>query len=459
MSPSLRKISNLRKMIYQYGRNMGYVDIVNVCITLLLFVVALTYIGYYLILVAGFFSKQKTYPTREEKLRYGVIICARNEEDVIGNLIQSVYKCQYPQDKLTVFVMAHNCTDGTAAIARKNGAVVYEYNNAEEKTKGFALKKIFELIARDYGIDSFDGYHIFDADNILDKEYFTKMNDAFLYYDRQCAITSFRNSKNFGKNAQTAMYGILYVLGCTLESVGRMKVGASARILGSGFLVSNKMVEHGWTITNLSDDTDFTIEQVLSGHLVQYCGEAMYYDEHPTKFRDMWRQRLRWAKGTQIVCNKRFSSLIKYIFEPDVKEKRLRWPAYDLLCTILPVGLFGLCVTLLHMCLLAFAPLFGYSAAKVWAGYLIPFAVSFVGGLLLMMVIAAISYIKEKRIKNVSVKIKILSIILYPFFSLLLVAMQVAMLFSKQFAWTQIKHTDTSNYETFNLGQGENHQR
>ena len=76
-----------------------------------------------------------------------------------------------------------------------------------------------------------------------------------------------------------------------------------------------------------------------------------------------------------------------------------------------------------------------------------------------MMVIAAISYIKEKRIKNVSVKIKILSIILYPFFSLLLVAMQVAMLFSKQFAWTQIKHTDTSNYETFNLGQGENHQR
>ena len=435
---------------------MGYVEIINLVISFFVLLVAATYIGYYFILLAGIFSKQKIFPKCDEKLKYGVIICARNEEIVIGNLIKSVYKCLYPQNKLTVFVMAHNCTDNTAEVARTNGAIVYEYNNADEKTKGYALKHMFEVISRDYGIDSFDGYHIFDADNILDKDYFDKMNDAFLYYDRKCAITSFRNSKNFGENIQTAMYGILYVMGCTIESTGRMALGSSARILGSGFLVSNKMVENGWNITNLSDDTDFTIEQVMKGNRVQYCGEAMYYDEHPTKFRDMWRQRLRWAKGSQIVCNKRFGSLMKYIFEPDIQEKRLRWAAYDLLCTILPVGLMGVCLTLLHMILLSFAPLFGYASADVWSKYFIPFAFGFAGGILLMMFLAALSYIKERRIKNVSLKIKIFSIILYPFFSLLLVVLQVVMLFTRKFSWTQINHTDTSNYETFNSESQEN---
>ena len=73
-----------------------------------------------------------------------------------------------------------------------------------------------------------------------------------------------------------------------------------------------------------------------------------------------------------------------------------------------------------------------------------------------MMLLAALSYIKERRIKNVSLKIKIFSIILYPFFSLLLVVLQVVMLFTRKFSWTQINHTDTSNYETFNSESQEN---
>ena len=110
----------------------------------------------------------------------------------------------------------------------------------------------------------------------------------------------------------------------------------------------------------------------------------------------------------------------------------------------------GVCLTLLHMILLSFAPLFGYASADVWSKYFIPFAFGFAGGILLMMFLAALSYIKERRIKNVSLKIKIFSIILYPFFSLLLVVLQVVMLFTRKFSWTQINHTDTSNYETFN---------
>lgn len=53
---------------------------------------------------------------------------------------------------------------------------VYEYNNPEERTKGFALKKLFENIGEEEGIASFDGYFIFDADNLLSENYVEKMN-------------------------------------------------------------------------------------------------------------------------------------------------------------------------------------------------------------------------------------------------------------------------------------------
>ena len=78
-------------------------------------------------------------------------------------MINSIRKNNYPQDKLHIFVIAHNCNDNTAEIARKSGATVYEYNNPEERTKGYALKHLFECIIRDYGVENFDGFFVFDA--------------------------------------------------------------------------------------------------------------------------------------------------------------------------------------------------------------------------------------------------------------------------------------------------------
>ena len=158
---------------------MNYVEVVNV-IMIVLGVFALFFpLEYAIFFVIGVFNKGKSFPEKKEKLKYGVIICARNEEKVIGNLIESIKMSDYPQDKLNIFVIAHNCSDKTAEIASKKGAFVYEYNNENEKTKGYALKHIFECINRDFGTLNYDGFHIFDADNVLDRNYFTKMNDAF----------------------------------------------------------------------------------------------------------------------------------------------------------------------------------------------------------------------------------------------------------------------------------------
>ena len=440
---------------------MGYMEIVSIVMTILGAITIVFPLQYAIIFIFGLFAKRKTFPKTEEKLKYGVIICARNEEKVVGNLIESIRKCDYPQDKLDVFVIAHNCTDKTAEVARQNeerGSIVYEYNNDKGRTKGYALKHVFECIEKDYGIQSYDGFFIFDADNVLDGEFFNKMNDAFIACGKQHAITSFRNSKNFGTNWITASYGILYITGCTLESGGRNALKLSSRILGSGFLVSSEMVKDGWNIVILSDDTDFTIEQVLKGKKVIYCDEAMYYDEHPTTLKAMWRQRLRWAKGTLIVCKKRFSELFKTIFGCKKKRTfeseevdRLRGSSFDLACTVFPVGLIGFIVLLINIILLVFAPLFGYDATTVWRNWAILFTAGLVFGYLALALSAIICYIKErKRIKDVPFHVKFVSVLLYPFFTLMLVPLQIVALFTRRFVWTPIEHKDTASHESFN---------
>ena len=104
----------------------------------------------------GFLFTRK-FKSAKNKHKYGILIAARNEETVIGNLLDSINKQDYPRDLLTVFVVADNCTDNTAKIARKHGAKVYERQDPDHKTKGYALQFLIKNIEKDYGIESFEG--------------------------------------------------------------------------------------------------------------------------------------------------------------------------------------------------------------------------------------------------------------------------------------------------------------
>ena len=83
--------------------------------------------------------------------RYAVLIAARNEEIVIGNLIESIHSQKYERSLITVFVVADNCTDNTAQIARNLGAVVYERFNKALVGKGYAMEYLLDRINDDYG--------------------------------------------------------------------------------------------------------------------------------------------------------------------------------------------------------------------------------------------------------------------------------------------------------------------
>ncbi|UKI49536.1 MAG: glycosyltransferase family 2 protein [Clostridium sp.] len=117
----------------------------------------------------GFFMRGKKFEKAPMDKKYACVISARNESQVIGNLIDSIKRQSYPSELVTIFVVADNCTDNTAEICRNLGAIVYERFDKNHVSKGYALEFLFDQIEKDYGILSNDYYLIFDADNLLKK--------------------------------------------------------------------------------------------------------------------------------------------------------------------------------------------------------------------------------------------------------------------------------------------------
>lgn len=258
----------------------------------------------YVYLAVGFFKTKKFSPT-EDKRKYGICIAARNEDKVIVNLLESIKRQKYPLDKLTVFVMAHNCTDQTALKARNfdGGDLhikVYEYDNSAERTKGFALKKLFELIKEDYGsLEAFDGYFIFDSDNLLSENYVEKMNEAFV--DGNDAVTSFRSSKNVNGNWISFSYAMHWMRTCLKENRGKSVLKGSCRLQGTGYLFSPKLIKDGWRYTSLTEDRAFASDIVYKATESLIATTPFFTTNNPNNLNTLC---VSACVGQRDICNR-----------------------------------------------------------------------------------------------------------------------------------------------------------
>ena len=438
---------------------MSYTDIILLITNVLMTALSLVLVHFAVFSIVGVFSR-KTYPQTDKKNKYGLIIPARNEEKVVAGLIESIMKNNYPQELLQIFVIAHNCTDKTAEVARRYGVTVYEYNNPKENTMGFAFKYLFSCIERDYGTKNYDGFFMFNADNLLDKNYISKMNDAFEYYGHDSVVTSYRNSKNFGANLISGLYGVYFGSGCLFESRGRTVLGCSTRVQGTGYLISSKVVSNGWPYVSLTEDWEFTADQILYDNKIRYCDEAVFYDEQPTSVKIMWRQRVRWSRGHLLVFYARFTDLFRRLFK---KETKHRMSLYDITAYILPMPLFMVLLQLLQLILLLTAPLVDKTATyqSVFLGDSLNFFLSN-GFLMSTLRSTAISYVltcgmaaalfivMRKRIKGVGVWKKILITLAWPFFLLIQLPIYVQAFFSRNLGWKPIPHDDKTSFENVN---------
>ena len=277
--------------------------------------------------ILGFFFTRKFKPAKKMH-KYGICIAARNEEAVIGNLLESIAQQDYKKELLTVFVVADNCDDRTGAIAREYGAVCYERFNKNERTKGYALKYLFEQIERDYGTQNFDGFFIFYADNLLKSDYISRMNDSF---DEGCKIiTSYRNTKNLSEGWIASNYALHWIRSIRHNHRARSVLRLATNIQGTGFLFASEIVKDGWKYTSLTEDRALTADSVVEGYEITYNDAAVFYDEQPTDLKVALRQRLRWSKGHLQAFGESGGKLFKHIFIDTYtkKEKGEAWWHY-----------------------------------------------------------------------------------------------------------------------------------
>ncbi len=290
--------------------------------------------------VGLFHGEVKIAPAKKQH-SYAFFIAAHNEEAVIANLVKSIKDQDYPSELIDIFVVADACTDNTAQAARDAGAIVYERNDLSRKGKSWVMDYGFDRILKEYP-GKHEAFFIFDADNLLARDYVSVMNDAF---DQGfLALTSYRNSKNFGSSWISAAYATWFMREARYLNNSRMICGTSCAVSGSGYLVSSKIIQgmHGWDFHTLTEDIQFATFCAIHGVRIGYA-PAEFFDEQPVTLKASIRQRMRWTKGFYQVLFTYGRHMLTSI------AKFHRFAAYDMLMVIGPAMLLTLMCMLVNV--------------------------------------------------------------------------------------------------------------
>lgn len=260
-------------------------------------------------LVISLFSfvklKDKPYIVNK-KHKFILILPAHNEEAVIGNLISSLKELDYPKDLYDIQVIADNCTDNTEKIARDMGTKVFVRTEKDpnKKTKGYALQAFLKTLLSDKNMD-YDAFCVFDADNIVDKNFLNVMNKHLCQGEE--VVQGYRDIKNPTDSWISAGYAIFYWMMNRFYHLARYNAGLSPLINGTGFMVKFDAIrETGWNTNTLTEDIEFSLKTIIQGKKLGWAVDAICYDEQPVKFGPSWSQRSRWTMG-HIQCLREYT--------------------------------------------------------------------------------------------------------------------------------------------------------
>ncbi|NPV73503.1 MAG: glycosyltransferase family 2 protein [Pelotomaculum sp.] len=240
--------------------------------------------------------------------RFAIVVAAHNEEKVIGELIRNLNELDYPKELYDVYVVADNCTDSTAKIAREKGAVVFERFNKAERGKPYALEFAFSKIFES-GIP-YDAVCVFDADNLVDTNFLTVMNAHLLKGEK--IIQGYLDTKNAGDTWITKSIYVSYILTNRFLQLSKYNLGLTCALGGTGMCLSVDVLKrYGWGMTSLTEDLEFQTKALLNGIKVTWAHDARVYDEKPLTLMQSWRQRKRWMQGHTNVAGRYVARLIR----------------------------------------------------------------------------------------------------------------------------------------------------
>ena len=239
--------------------------------------------------------------------KFMAIIPAHNEEAVVANLIESLKRQNYKKELYDIYVIADNCTDNTAKVAKEAGAIVYERFDQTKKTKGYALDWFLGQKIEENA--DYDAFFVFDADNIVHPDFIKNMNKKLC--QGEDVVQGYRDIKNPTDSWITAGYAIFYWTMHRFYHLARYNLGLSPLLNGTGFMVRFDVIklEGGLKTVTLTEDIEFSLKRIINGKRLGWSTDAIVYDEQPVGFKQSWSQRSRWTVG-HMQCIKEYTKAL-----------------------------------------------------------------------------------------------------------------------------------------------------
>ncbi len=252
------------------------------------------------LLVAALLPRRRVGRTKAAPLALAVIVPAHDEALVLASTLDSLLAQDFPAECRELIVVADNCTDETAQIARVRGITVLERISAEERGKGYALN--FAMAYLHALPERPDGVVIVDADTYAASDFLTRIGQS---------LERARDERGFG--AVQGRYGVLNVgdgwraalmagafdLVNHIKPLGRERLGLSAGLKGNGMAFTWPLASAlPWPGGSLTEDLDYGLDLARRfGVRVGYVPEARVRAQMPATAVQAASQRDRWERG------------------------------------------------------------------------------------------------------------------------------------------------------------------
>lgn len=223
--------------------------------------------------------------------RFAIVVPAHDEELLIGTMLGSLARIDYAADCYDVHVIADNCTDRTAEIAREAGVHVHERTDADNRGKGFALSWAFNLLMG--GAIRYDAYVILDADAIVDPGVLKALARGLAR--GAVALQSQNAVLNAVESPVSALRWLALSLMNYIRPLGRNTLGGSSTLTGNGVCLTHELLmRHPWQAFGLSEDYQYYLSIIASGEKVLFVPDADVRSVMPTTSRQLRTQDIRW---------------------------------------------------------------------------------------------------------------------------------------------------------------------
>src|SRR5262245_10629593 len=248
-----------------------------------------------LLLVAAALPRRRPAPLpASPRLSFLVLVPAHEEELAIAPTLAALRELDYPRERFEVIVIADNCRDGTAELARACGATVLERTNPSQRGKGYALAWALHELRRER--PNAEAFAIIDADCVASPNLLTAIESRLRAGAEAVQVNDI--VANPRASWSSALRYAAFTLINTVAPLGKDRLGISSGLRGTGMGFSATLLTRvPWESFSLAEDGEYHIRVVLAGGRVAFAPEASVASAMPTRLRDAWNQHLRWEGG------------------------------------------------------------------------------------------------------------------------------------------------------------------